>query len=97
MFYRSPLTPSDDRNNEDSNLSGGAGAGGVFVANVSYISDFFSLFLNMTVHMNVVIRDSCGFCQSTVCTHSCYSLESGKYQRYGCYVFCMFMSVNWGP
>jgi hypothetical protein len=27
MFCRSPLNPSDDRNDEDSNLSGGAGGG----------------------------------------------------------------------
>lgn len=68
----------------------------VFVANVSYITNFPALFFNITVHKNMVTRDNCGFCQSNVCTHSCYSLESGEYQRYGHYVFCLLMSVNQG-
>lgn len=68
----------------------------VFVANVSYVRNFPALFLNVSVRMNMVTRDSCGLCQSNVCTHSGYSLESGKYQRCGNYVFCLLMSVNLG-
>lgn len=65
----------------------------VFVANVSYITNFSTLFLNITMRMNMVTIDNCGFCQSDVCTHACYS--RGNYQRYS-HVFCWPMSGGQG-